>query len=129
MSVSGDDFLNSAHEFLDKNREIDYRNFLSRGYYGMYHKVLSVLNYMPNVSGSHHSALIEYLSNSSQHKNEPYDSMRLKSLGYTMMQERLYRNKADYELDCNDINGELVERCKKTYKKFNEKIEQLQNRK
>ena len=105
MSVSGDDFLNSAHEFLDKNREIDYRNFLSRGYYGMYHKVLSVLNYMPNVSGSHHSALIEYLSNSSQHKNEPYDSMRLKSLGYTMMQERLYRNKADYELDCNDING------------------------
>lgn len=127
MSVSGDDFLNSAHEFLDKNREIDYRNFLSRGYYGMYHKVLSILNYMPNVSGSHHSALIEYLSNSSQHKNEPHDSMKLKSLGYNMKQERLYRNKADYELDCKDINEKQIEVRKKTYKKLNEIIEQLQN--
>lgn len=127
MSVSGDDFLSSAHEFLDKNREIDYRNFISRGYYGMYHKVLAVLNYMPNVSGSHHSALIEYLSNSSQHKNEPYDSMKLKSLGYTIKQERLHRNKADYELDCEELNEELVEFCKRTYKKFNERIEQLQN--
>ncbi len=127
MSVSGDDFLNSAHEFLDKKREIDYRNFISRGYYGMYHKVQAVLNYMPNVSGSHHSALIEYLSNSSQHKNEPYDSMKLKSLGYTMKQERLYRNKADYELNCEEINEKQVELCKRTYKKFNEKIEQLQS--
>lgn len=126
MSVSGDDFLNSAHEFLDKNREIDYRNFISRGYYGMYHKILSVLNYMPNVSGSHHSALIEYLCTPSQHKNEPHDSMKLQSLGYTMKQERLYRNKADYELDCEDINVKLVERCKKTHKRFNETIEQLQ---
>jgi len=127
MSVSGDDFLNSAHEFLDKKREIDYRNFISRGYYGMYHKVQAVLNYMPNVSGSHHSALIEYFSNSSQHKNEPYDSMKLKSLGYTMKQERLYRNKADYELNCEEINEKQVELCKRTYKKFNEKIEQLQS--
>lgn len=127
MSVSGDDFLNSAHEFLDKKREIDYRNFISRGYYGMYHKVQAVLNYMPNVSGSHHSALIEYLSNSSQHKNEPYDSMKLKSLGYTMKQERLYRNKADYELNCEEINEKQIELCKRTYKKFNEKIEQLQS--
>lgn len=127
MSVSGDDFLNSAHEFLDKKREIDYRNFISRGYYGMYHKVQAVLNYMPNVSGSHHSALIDYLRNSSQHKNEPYDSMKLKSLGYTMKQERLYRNKADYELNCEEINEKQVELCKRTYKKFNEKIEQLQS--
>ena len=129
MSVSGDDFLNSAHEFLDKNREIDYRNFISRGYYGMYHKILSVLNYMPNVSGSHHSALFEYLTNSSQHKNESHDSKKLKLLGYKMKQERLYRNKADYELDCKDINEKQIEVRKKTYKEINEIIEQLQNRK
>lgn len=126
MSVSGDDFLNSAHEFLDQKREIDYRNFISRGYYGMFHKILSVLNYMPNVSGSHHSALIDYLRNSSQHKNEPYDSMKLKSLGYIMFQERLSRNKADYELDCEEFNEDLVELSKKTHKKFNKTIEQLQ---
>ena len=55
--------------------------------------------------------------------------MKLKSLGYNMKQERLYRNKADYELDCKDINEKQIEVRKKTYKEINEIIEQLQNRK
>lgn len=129
MSVSGDDFFNSAYEFLNKKREIDYRNFLSRGYYGMYHKVLAILNYMPDVACSPHSALIDYLCTPSQHKNEPHDSMKLKSLGYAIKQERLSRNMADYKLDCEDINEKLLEFSKKTHKRFNETIEQLQNRK
>ena len=43
-----------------------------------------------------------------------------------MFQERLSRNKADYELDCEEFNENLVELSKKTHKRFNKTIEQLQ---
>ena len=125
MSVSGDDFLNSASDFLINEREIDYRNFISRGYYGMYHKISSKLNHKPNVNMSHHSALIEYLSTPSQNKNEPYDSLKLKSLAYILKQERLFRNKADYNI--NDITFTIldVECSKETHIRFERLINEL----
>lgn len=125
MSVSGDDFLNSAADFLSNAREIDYRNFISRGYYGMYHKISSKLKYKPNVTTSHHSALIEYLSTPSQNKNEPYDSSKLKSLAYILKQERLFRNAADYNI--NDITFTIVdvEYSRKTHIRFERLIDEL----
>ncbi|MWP50433.1 MULTISPECIES: hypothetical protein [unclassified Gilliamella] len=128
MSVSGDDFLNSAADFLSNEREIDYRNFISRGYYGMYHKISAILECNPKVSISHHSALIEYLGTPSQHKNEPFDSNKLKSLSYILKQERLMRNKADYDINDTDITLLDVDQSKRTHDQFRSRINELLNR-
>jgi uncharacterized protein (UPF0332 family) len=38
MSISKDDFINSAKVIIQGNNEIDYRNASSRAYYGAFHE-------------------------------------------------------------------------------------------
>lgn len=96
--VTGDDFLKLAQHCLSAGCESGYRSCISRVYYGMFHETLSYLSSVPNYSSNHHASLIGYMTTPAQHKGEPYDSKRLRVLGYNLKQQRDARNEADYHL-------------------------------
>lgn len=101
MSISGDDLINFAGSCYLSDNEIELRNSISRGYYGMYHKVKSILEHYHESAQSDHSNLIAYLENKARHKNEPYDTTDLKKLSYILSQEKLSRVAADYHIHEN----------------------------
>ncbi|WP_449542311.1 hypothetical protein [Enterobacter ludwigii] len=98
MSIRGTDIIAVAGELIKIDNEASYRSCISRAYYGMYHETLGNCTCVPVFSGSHHSGLIGYLTTPSEHKREPYDSRKLKSIGYFLRQQRDARNEADYHL-------------------------------
>lgn len=109
MTISSQDFLDSAEKCLCNDDEIGYRNAVSRGYYALYHEISCRMTYMPGYQSNHHAALIDYLSKNALHKNEPFDSVKLKSLSGKLRKLRLDRNEADYDLDCLRFNRDMAE--------------------
>jgi len=109
MTISSQDFLDSAEICLANDDEIGYRNAVSRGYYALYHEISGRMTYMPRYARDHHAALIEYLNTNTLHKNEPFESVKLKSLSYKLKSIRLERNEADYDLDCMKFSREMAE--------------------
>lgn len=108
MPVTSESFLDFAKICCAESSEIGYRNAVSRSYYSMYHKVLSILdNDIPNyANGGVHSSLLTYLSSSN---SESYDTRELKKLSYMLKAARDMRGKADYQLDLNIIQRETAE--------------------
>lgn len=100
MSILGSDLLGSAKKIFESAEacEVDFRNAISRAYYGMYHMALESLQNVPNFSGNHHSSLFGYMSNTAETKSEPFDSHKLKLLAYKLKQQRNARNDADYRI-------------------------------
>lgn len=101
MPVNPEDFLNESQNLLtDATSEIQYRIVISRSYYAMYHKVLSILDQAPRnyPRMGDHASLIEYLKTDAE-MDESLPFIKLKGLSYMLRQERLKRNDADYDLE------------------------------
>lgn len=98
MAITATDLMQVADGCSKQNNEAGYRSCISRSYYAMYHHSLNSLSLVPHFSSSHHSNLIGYMTNKIETKNEPYDSQRIKVLGYNLKQQRDARNEADYDL-------------------------------
>lgn len=109
MSITGCDIIALAGEILKFENEASYRSCISRAYYGMYHETLLNCTSLPAFSGSHHSGLIGYLTTPSEHKMEPYDSRKLKAIGYFLRQQRDARNEADYHLTDVTVSKQMAE--------------------
>lgn len=118
MSITSRDILSSAKNCFSHGNEADLRNAISRAYYAMYHEARDSLTSPPNYAGSQHSNLIGYLKNKSENKLEPYDSFKLKLLGYQLDQQRRARTDADYEIDSLDINEAIASVAIKTAEDF-----------
>lgn len=86
-------FLSSALKIVGGNQEVDYRNAVSRAYYGVFHVCKDLLEKLPNsppqIGTSHQKLIDELLSHPDQ---------RLKSSGNQLATARDCRTKADYFL-------------------------------
>lgn len=103
MSVSFEDFLNSAKTLLDNpsSTEMDFRNLISRSYYSLFHlskQQMKKLNLpIPNsitskefdALGSHQKIFVKF---------EKHSDKEIRALGRMLYQRRDWRIKADYEL-------------------------------
>lgn len=101
MPINAEDFYNSATETIkDNSSEVYCRNAVSRTYYSMYHKVLSILDKEPlSYPGKGvHGSLITYLESDAAN-DESIDFMKLKALSYMLRQVRERRVCADYKLE------------------------------
>jgi uncharacterized protein (UPF0332 family) len=87
------EFLGSAQELIQGNREIDYRNAASRAYYSAFHCCKSLVEKLPNTHGSigssHQKVVADLLS---------YPDNRIKKLGRKLEQAKTLRHQADYKL-------------------------------
>jgi len=102
MSVSFEDFLESAHALLQnkESKEIDFRNLISRSYYALFHlskETANVLN-LPipiendeyNELGSHEKIFIKF---------QKHNDSRFRLLGQQMKRYKTSRRTADYDID------------------------------
>ncbi|EHH1259593.1 TPA: HEPN domain-containing protein [Vibrio alginolyticus] len=111
MSVKPEDFLQESKSiFSNASTEIQYRCAISRSYYAMYHKVLSILDQPPRSYPrlGDHASLIEYLKSDAE-LDESLPFNKLKGLSYMLRQERAKRNEADYDLEDNVSKEEAAE--------------------
>lgn len=122
MSVTYQQFLDSAKESLNGESEIDYRNAASRSYYAAYHICLDLGRRFPDftdVKGGVHERLINKLVNA----KDP----NIKSVGYILQTCRSFRKKADYLLQDKFSKYEAETTIKQTEKIANnrQKISQV----
>ena len=94
MAVSPEALLDAAEALGNGDREVDWRNATSRGYYAAYHASVPVAfdaGLRVGDTGSVHAALVGVLT-------EPLRPSRLKSFGYMLEQCRKRRTQADYRI-------------------------------
>lgn len=97
MSVCGQDFIDFAELCVSHGNEIGYRNAMGRAYYGIYHQVCEVLEKCPE--NASHQDIRDYLTRTAWLKGyEPFDKMKLISLGTVLRHMHTRRKWADYEL-------------------------------
>ena len=108
MAVTSTDLLQVADECLKQHCEGGYRSCVSRSYYAMFHHSLISLQHVPHFVSNHHANLIGYMTNKSESKLEPFDSHRLKVLGYNLRQMRDARNESDYDLSDVTISEDIA---------------------
>ncbi|OOQ70149.1 hypothetical protein C1S86_11310 [Vibrio parahaemolyticus] len=127
MPARPEDFLQTAKQLIesDNSTEADQRSAISRSYYAMYHKVLSILDKEPwSYSGQGcHASLITYLQNDAANE-ESIDHRQLKRLSYQLRQSRDNRVIADYELE-KEISQNLVSLSITTAEKCMDLADQL----
>lgn len=102
MPVTTDELIEHTHSLLNSSsNEAEYRNVVSKGYYGMYHSVLSILdNAPPSVIGQGvHASLISYLKSHDVRHSERHNQMSLKALAMVLSQYKDKRVVADYKLE------------------------------
>ncbi|AUU90276.1 hypothetical protein ACP3S7_04520 [Phytobacter ursingii] len=129
MSIQSTDILITAEACLGLECESGYRSCTSRAYYAMYHETLASLQNVPAFSSNHHGNLIGYMTTHSEHKTEPFESMRLKVLGYNLKQQRDSRNDADYDLKDVNFTKEMAETSLEAAKLYFEKWDELRTAK
>lgn len=119
MAVKAEDFLIIADLICKANDdEIHIRTAISRCYYSMYHKALSLLQSTPfkYPNMGCHASLVRYLLEDAA-RNERHSPLKLKRLSYMLQQEKDKRVHADYELDHPLTIGHANESLK-TAKRF-----------
>lgn len=101
------------------------RAVISRSYYSMYHKVLSILDKTPRTYENKgvHASLIKYLSSDAA-SDESIDFNSLKSLSYMLKQEKDNRVLADYQIK-DEIGENVALRSLATAERFINKCDQL----
>ena len=100
MPISPEDFLHSAEPIASiEHTEVYVRNAVSRSYYSMYHKVLSILDSEPprQKGKGCHANLIDYLKSHGKGL-ERFESKSLVRLSYMLRQQKERRVDADYKL-------------------------------
>ena len=109
MAIKPEEFLTTAKELLrsDKKTESDQRTAISRSYYAMYHKVLSILENGPLIYAGtgYHAGLITYLENSAS--LELIEQRQLQRLAYQLKHCRSHRVLADYGIQ-EGISSKIV---------------------
>ena len=109
--MNAKEFYNSAYEISSGNREIDYRNAISRTYYAAYHSCeqwrrdnqLEIA-----VAGTTHDKLIKiFINNSNQ---------EVKRIGNSLIQLKARRHLADYNLKTTFSKLEVTSMLKQTNK-------------
>lgn len=87
------EFLDSAEKIIQNNKEVDYRNAVSRAYYCAYHKTASFVEplNLERSFGATHEKLVGILQN---HTNK-----KLKTIGNKLNALREFRVDADYKLN------------------------------
>lgn len=111
MPVTSKDFLSLVQQATPQATcEMDYRNVISRSYYGMYHGVLEMLTKRPvPIKGAGcHESLKDYLTSYDAKKDEPYNPKDLQRLKTFLEIYKTKRRKADYDLDEEIFQKEAV---------------------
>jgi uncharacterized protein (UPF0332 family) len=109
MSITPQDFINSAEKLLDEDLEINYRNAASRAYQGAHHACrrlqknlgLGPLINVPEREGSH-KKLIRNLQQTPlpPTKNQEWVKViHIRQIGHMLSSARDLRHAADYGLD------------------------------
>lgn len=114
MPVCSKDFLSLVQNATtNANSEIDYRNIISRGYYGMYHGVLELLTKRPiPIKGvGCHESLKDYLTSYDAKQDEPYAPKDMRRLKTFLEIYKTKRRKADYDLDEEVFKNESIAVC------------------
>ncbi len=87
------EFLTSAQELIQGNREVDYRNAASRAYYYTFHICRTLLAKLPHsqssIGASHEKVVLDLLS---------YPDKKLNTFGRKLEQAKTLRHQADYKL-------------------------------
>lgn len=97
MAVKGQDFYDFALQCVQQGDEISLRNAVGRAYYGVYHDVCEKLQKCPDPAT--HSGVRDYLSDTAWLNGyEPYEKMKLISLGAMLKYLHTQRKWADYTL-------------------------------
>ncbi|MCX7068131.1 MAG: hypothetical protein NTW85_10630 [Methylococcales bacterium] len=110
MTVSSDDFLTSAEILLQNtdNKEIDFRNVISRSYYAVFHlakeklTVLADIETMeePDNNGSHNAIIDKFY----RHNNRS-----IHAYGKIIKDLKKQRHIADYDIDKDILRNETAE--------------------
>ncbi len=98
MSVKGRDFYEFALKCVAQGDEISLRNAVGRAYYGVYHDVCEKLHKCP-APPTHHGVSTYLIETAWLKDYEPYDKMKLISLGVLLQNLHVQRKWADYTLD------------------------------
>ncbi len=81
MAVTADDFKNFADPLANSDIEIDRRNYVSRSYYSVFHKVKPIADLLPppliDKSGGVHEKILQTLSSQ---PNSNAKALKLRSL-------------------------------------------------
>ncbi|RSD31970.1 HEPN domain-containing protein [Vibrio pectenicida] len=129
MVAKPEDFLETAKRIIESENcsEADQRSAISRSYYAMYHKVLSILDKEPwTYSGRGcHASLITYLEKDSANE-ESIEQSQLRRLSYLLKQSRDSRVLSDYKLE-KEVSPELVKMSILTAEKCIDLADQLAN--
>ncbi|WP_210502200.1 hypothetical protein [Pantoea ananatis] len=129
MAVTSNDVLQVALGCLKQQCEGGYRSCISRSYYAMFHHTLSCLQHVPHFSSNHHANLIGYMTNKAENKLEPFDSQKLKVLGYSLRQQRDARNESDYDLNDVSVSEDMAKLSFSTAQLYFDKWEELKSSK
>ena len=109
MSVTGKDFIEFAGKCIAHDDEIGFRNAIGRAYYGVYHETLEKLEKCPDRAT--HQDVRNYLINDAWLTGyEPFDKMKLISVGTMLKHLHTRRKWADYELErtLNKADAEAI---------------------
>ncbi|HII3257418.1 TPA: hypothetical protein ACY3ID_004168 [Citrobacter amalonaticus] len=100
MSVNGQDFYDFALKCVAQGDEISLRNAVGRAYYGVYHDVCEKLHKCPQPP-THHGVSDYLIETAWLTGYEPYDKMKLISLGTMLKSLHVQRKWADYNLEAD----------------------------
>ena len=88
MAIAPDTLLQAAEEIGSGNREVDWRNAASRGYYAAYHRCILLAYDHPSAEPGH-SELIHRLT-------QPTAPVTRRQIGHLLQQCKRLRERADY---------------------------------
>jgi len=127
LSVTGKDFLEFADRCVAQGDEIGYRNAVGRAYYGVYHEISGTLE--KAVFNHTHQTIRDYLIKDAWLKgNEPFDKMKLISLGSRLKLMHTQRVSADYNIgmDVSEADAKAaVIQAQKFMELLKEMVEQV----
>lgn len=127
MPITADELIEHTYSLLNSaSNEAEYRNVVSKGYYGMYHSVLSILdNAPPSVIGQGvHASLISYLKSHDVRHSERHPHRSLRALATVLAAYKEKRVIADYTLEAT-VDKEHAEDMAKAATRLKQKCDGL----
>lgn len=98
MAVTPETLLEAAEEISAGDREVDWRNAASRGYYAAYHRCVLLVYRDPSAQPGHRQ-LIDQLT-------DPKAAVKWRQAGHVLRNCKILREKADYATTGNFEQGE-----------------------
>jgi len=98
MTIQGKHFFKAAEFCLEDSEESSHRSAISRAYYALYHETCSILEHCPPFN---HDGVVQYLLHDSRRNKERHEILSLTQIGAVLLQQKIKRKRADYELNEN----------------------------